>query len=204
MGLTPHKAQPLASGTSDRTLPFGTEEAKLLLSEERDLGNGLHVLIVDDDVHALERARKTLDDVGFTVSTTDIAENLESRIAMLAPDLVVVDVLMPGLSGEELSRLLRAHASDEHPRIVLLSPVPPNLLASLVDTRGALGIIHMKPGANLLEQLLAYTPALLEKQAPRGVQSARSVPVVSGTHRIGGEHAASDPSQLARTGGRRA
>jgi len=155
----------------------------------------LHVLVADDDVLSLDRIQKRLSLAGFRVSTTDLAHNLEGRIASQSPDLVLIDVLMPGLTSAELVRLLREHDGSNGPRIVLLSPVPPALLHSLVDTSGALAVMHSSASAQFLDELEALAEALAGANE-RGAASGHNVPLFSGTHRIDGS-GASDARQLA-------
>lgn len=173
----------------------------MLQRKERDQGNGLHVLVVDDDVHTLESVRATLTDAGYQVTSTDIAANLAARIAMLAPDLVLLDVLMPGLSGVDLSLLLKSHAGTDGPGIVLLSPIPPAVLNSLVDTNGALGVIHVDKKTSISALLEGVRELLATRTAP--VVTNRPAPNVSGTHRIGDVRVQQDSQEHSRTGGTR-
>lgn len=149
-------------------------------------------MVVDDDVRALDRIRRDLANAGVTVSIVDSAENLEARIANLAPDLVLIDVLMPELSGPRLSALLRAHAKGPR-RIVLLSPVPPRFLRSVVDTSGASGIVQVGKGS-IAEQLLAIAEKNGANPPERGPLT-RPATGASGTHRMGLRRA-TDPREL--------
>jgi DNA-binding response OmpR family regulator len=78
------------------------------------------VLIVDDDPDIVGVARRTLERAGFLVeSTTDPRSALEIA-QRCQPCLVLVDLMMPYIDGEELVRDLRAHL-DPPPRIALVS-----------------------------------------------------------------------------------
>jgi CheY-like chemotaxis protein len=157
----------------------------------------MHVLIVDDDVRSLERLQHGLSAAGFQVSTTDVAENLDSRIAIVGPDLVVLDVLMPGFSGQNLSRLLQGYTLDGDPRFVLLSPVPPNTLKALVDTSGAAAVVQVSDEPAFMDSLIALAHELLTGEYLPNIGD-RPTPLVSGTHRIGGERIVTDPRELAQ------
>jgi DNA-binding NarL/FixJ family response regulator len=173
----------------------------LSASEDHDLGRGLNVLVVDDDVHALELLQKSMAEAGFAVTVSDIAENLDARIAMLGPDLVLIDVLMPGLSTETLVSLLKLHPGEE-PRIVLLTPFPPTFLRTLFDTSCALGVIPTDKRSP--EAITADLVSLANTQRARSRQQP-SLPVFSGTHRVSGPGAsvATDPREQSRAGGSR-
>lgn len=66
-----------------------------------------HVLVVDDDERLRELLRRYLADHGFLVSTAGDAADARAKLASLDFDLIVMDVMMPGESGLELTRSLR-------------------------------------------------------------------------------------------------
>jgi two-component system, OmpR family, phosphate regulon response regulator OmpR len=66
-----------------------------------------HLLVVDDDARLLALLRRYLSDNGFRVTTAGNASAARSNLASFAFDLVVLDVMMPGESGLELTRSLR-------------------------------------------------------------------------------------------------
>ena len=73
------------------------------------------VLVVDDGPAELELMCRYLRDGGFTViSTTDAKDALEKAKSQ-KPDVVVTDVVMPGMSGFELCRSLKKN--EAHPAI---------------------------------------------------------------------------------------
>jgi DNA-binding response OmpR family regulator len=65
------------------------------------------VLIVDDDAGIREALRRGLDLQGFVVSEAPDGESALTEIAAAPPQVVVLDVVMPGLSGVEVVRRLR-------------------------------------------------------------------------------------------------
>lgn len=72
------------------------------------------VLLVDDFVDALEVWEMFLSAAGFTVLTaTDGVAGLETA-RTARPDVVVLDLQMPGLSGAEVARALRDDAATRH------------------------------------------------------------------------------------------
>ena len=66
-----------------------------------------HLLVVDDDARLRELLRRYLSDSGFRVTTAADAAEARSRLVSFAFDLVVLDVMMPGENGIELTRALR-------------------------------------------------------------------------------------------------
>lgn len=67
-----------------------------------------HILVVDDDTRLREALRRYLGQNGFLVSTAADAADARAKLAALAFDLLVLDVMMPGESGLDLCRDLTA------------------------------------------------------------------------------------------------
>jgi two-component system response regulator MprA len=78
-----------------------------------------HILVVDDDEQIRTPLRRLLALEGFSVATATDGEDALRRAAERFPDLVVLDVMMPGLDGIEVCRRLRA--SDARLCIIMLT-----------------------------------------------------------------------------------
>jgi signal transduction histidine kinase/CheY-like chemotaxis protein len=72
--------------------------------KERDV----KVLLIDDDLEALELLAKILEPLGFTVIKAKGGEEGIQLARQRGPDLVILDLLMPGLSGFEVVKVLKA------------------------------------------------------------------------------------------------
>ena len=66
------------------------------------------VLVVDDEPSILQLARLYLEREGFRVETASDGEAALEAAARLAPDLIVLDIMLPRLDGLEVCRRLRA------------------------------------------------------------------------------------------------
>ena len=84
-----------------------------------------HLLVVDDDARLRELLRRYLSDSGFRVTGAADASEARRQLAAFAFDLVVLDVMMPGESGLDLTRVLRADGSTK--------PIPVLLLTAMAD-----------------------------------------------------------------------
>lgn len=82
-----------------------------------------HILVVDDDNRLRELLRKYLTDHGYLVTTAADAQEARQRLAGLAFDLIVLDVMMPGESGLDLTRALRL--TDGVPILLLTAMAEP-------------------------------------------------------------------------------
>ncbi|MBK1787160.1 response regulator transcription factor [Prauserella cavernicola] len=65
------------------------------------------VLVVDDDETVRDVVRRYLEVAGFTVEQAGDGEQALARFAARPPDLVVLDVMMPGVNGLEVCRRMR-------------------------------------------------------------------------------------------------
>ena len=107
-----------------------------------------HILVVDDDRDMLALMANALRGAGHRVRTAEDGAEALRRIGLDAFDLVVCDVLMPGLSGRSFGRqladqpdhppLLFVSAADMAPGILpgafLRKPFPPEALVAVVTT----------------------------------------------------------------------
>jgi len=69
--------------------------------------NAPHILVIDDDSRIRSLLSRYLGEHGFRVTAAANAEDARRRLAGLAFDLLIVDVMMPGESGLDLTRSLR-------------------------------------------------------------------------------------------------
>jgi two-component system chemotaxis response regulator CheY len=79
------------------------------------------ILLADDSVTAQNMGRKILADAGYEVITVNNGSAALKKIAELKPDLVILDVYMPGYSGLEVCQRLKE--SQESARIPVLLTV---------------------------------------------------------------------------------
>lgn len=66
-----------------------------------------HILVVDDDGRLRDLLARYLSDNGFRVTTAADAAKARARMSALIFDLIVLDVMMPGESGLDLTESLR-------------------------------------------------------------------------------------------------
>jgi DNA-binding response OmpR family regulator len=78
--------------------------------------SGAHILLVEDEAKTAEWIRLYLDRAGMTVSLAADGRAALAEAARRPPNLVLLDVMLPGLSGFEVCRALR---SSEVPIILL-------------------------------------------------------------------------------------
>ena len=81
----------------------------------------IKILIVDDEPNQLELLSFNLSKAGYEVIRAEDGQSALDIIEDSHPDLVILDWMMPYLSGIELCRTLRARAETRHLPVILLS-----------------------------------------------------------------------------------
>ncbi len=126
----------------------------------------MHLLVVDDDTRIRELLSSYLSQNGFRVSSAGDAQEARAKMVSIAFDLLILDIMMPGESGLELSQSLRSEGealNREHVPILFLSA-----LASAQDRIKGL----MAGGDDYLskpfepQELLLRIQSILRRQVP--------------------------------------
>ena len=69
--------------------------------------NKIHILIVDDDNRIRSLLKEYLSENNYIISTSENAENAKIKLEHFKFDLIVLDVMMPGQNGYELTKEIR-------------------------------------------------------------------------------------------------
>ncbi len=124
-----------------------------------------HILIVDDDSRVTSALRRTLAYEGYSVS---VAENGERALALARtrqPELVILDLMLPGMNGLEVCRHLRA---DNQGASVLMLTARDAVADRVAGLETGADDYLVKPFA--LEELLARVKALLRRRSSPDVR----------------------------------
>ncbi|MDO8464455.1 MAG: response regulator, partial [Gallionella sp.] len=79
------------------------------------------ILVVDDDEFNLKLLKKMLSVEGHAVRTAASGEDALASVAEQLPDLVLLDVMMPGIDGFEVARQLKADARSRSIPIIMVT-----------------------------------------------------------------------------------
>jgi class 3 adenylate cyclase len=88
--------------------------------------NAAHILVVDDQPDNVQLLSDLLTLHGYTVETASGGQAALDAVARAVPDLVLLDVVMPGLSGLDVLRRLRADARLAMLPVVLVTALDPD------------------------------------------------------------------------------
>lgn len=79
------------------------------------------VLVVDDEPNILLSLEFLMQQAGFDVTTADDGESALERINAGLPDLLLLDISLPGISGFDVLERLRTAADTRHLPIIMLT-----------------------------------------------------------------------------------
>lgn len=82
--------------------------------------NGARILVVDDNPRNVAILKKILGR-SYTVATAASGEEALSSVSAFAPDLILLDIMMPGIDGYETCRRLRARPDLRQTKIIMVS-----------------------------------------------------------------------------------
>jgi len=99
------------------------------------------ILLIDDDPLILDTARRLLEHEGLAVVVYSEGFNATNFAARALPDLVLMDVNMPFLSGDSLVGLFKRHPALRDVPVVLFSSNEESQLRSMAKSVGAVGFI---------------------------------------------------------------
>ena len=80
-----------------------------------------HILVVDDDDRLRKLLERYLKEQGYAVSAAADTSQARELLALLKPDLMVLDVMMPGQTGLEFAYELEAKGTRSTPPILMLT-----------------------------------------------------------------------------------
>ncbi len=99
------------------------------------------IMVIDDDAKALSVAKRLLEAAGYEVVTTESPLRMPQLVQREKPDLVLLDIEMPALSGEHVLDFTTLFDFLRQTRIVLHSSKSEEELQSLVERSPAMGYI---------------------------------------------------------------
>lgn len=84
------------------------------------------VLVIDDEPEMLNLVKFTLEHAGFEVSTCDNGRSAWDTISQVKPDLLILDVMLPGIDGYSLQLKISKDDSTKNMPIIVLTALEPS------------------------------------------------------------------------------
>jgi DNA-binding response OmpR family regulator len=99
----------------DRTLSLGMNASAV------SVGSATRVLICDDDPLLTEMVEYWLKNRGFSVLTVNDGADAQEALVKFRPQLLVLDVMMPGMNGLQLLQQIKKDPETRHVQVVMLT-----------------------------------------------------------------------------------
>ena len=103
--------------------------------------NPRRVLIIDDTPATVDLAAYVLNAAAFVVQSTTDADSAMLQVQRFKPDLILMDIQMPGVDGLELTRRLKTDPSTRHIVVVAFTAFAMRGDEALVRAAGCDGYI---------------------------------------------------------------
>lgn len=130
-----------------------------------EVSSGRRVLILDDSELGREALAMGLQEQGFrTAVSADLAE-FARQVVLFEPDAIVADVMMPGLDGDDICRVLKRNFDLPTTPVVLVSTLPAHVLRARAELAGADGYVTKDEGTDELARVLEGLLARLNQPA---------------------------------------
>jgi DNA-binding response OmpR family regulator len=79
------------------------------------------ILVVDDDPNSRDIVQTFLTAKGYEVTTAEDGKDALAKLEEIKPKLVLLDVMMPGMDGWEVARVIKNHPDFGRTRVVMLT-----------------------------------------------------------------------------------
>ncbi|NDE08096.1 MAG: DNA-binding response regulator, partial [Chloroflexi bacterium] len=129
------------------------------------------VLVVDDDANITALLRRALTLEGYDVETSSNGPDANREIDRLSPDLVILDIMLPGYDGVEVLRRVRASKGDRNMVPVLLLTARDEVADRVRGLDTGADDYLVKPFA--IEELTARLRALRRRREPDNERTLR-------------------------------
>lgn len=120
---------------------------------------GKKILIADDSSMVRHLILKFLDGEGYDIVTTSDSADVVDLIHEINPDLVISDIMMPGMDGYTFVRHIRKEKTPESLPVIMMSTKNKETMEDLFVSYGISGYLQ-KPFEK--EQLIALIKKVLE------------------------------------------
>ena len=110
------------------------------------------VLIVEDSLTEMQLLTRYLQQIGLTVVSAGSGEEAQIKLNNQTPDLIVLDVILPGQSGFELCRELKANPNTSNIPVIICSTKGTNVDKMWGDMLGASAYLPKPVDPSLLIQ----------------------------------------------------
>ena len=137
------------------------------------------ILLVDDDVQLVRGLKTALEHYGYLVRAVERGAQAPDMALQFRPDLILLDVMMPGVDGWEILGQIRGNPPTEDIPVIMLT----GSSADSAKVKGfSLGADDYVTKPFSLQELRCRVDAVLRRTRPReSAEPEGSIPVLAGT-----------------------
>jgi CheY-like chemotaxis protein len=103
---------------------------------------GTKILVADDSPTVRHLIMKFLDGEGYEIVTTSDSANVVDLIDEINPDLVISDIMMPGMDGYTFLRHIRKEKSRDSLPVIMMSTKKREIMQDLFVSYGITGYLQ--------------------------------------------------------------
>lgn len=125
------------------------------------------VLVVDDEPDIRYLVRSVLETRGVEVVEADCGEECLQILEKFTPDLILLDIMMPGIDGWEVLRKIKGDDRHKSIQVAMLTSIDPTIDDMMRDEFDSLADYIMKPALHeeLLTKLGDYEKPVIKVRA---------------------------------------
>ena len=112
------------------------------------------ILILDDSAITLEMEKAVLEARGYPVAAASNLFEFQKQLDQFAPEIILTDLMMPDISGEDIVRVLKQDFHTERIPIVLFSSKSDAELEQIAEQAGADGFLSKSHGIEKLGDMV--------------------------------------------------
>ena len=117
------------------------------------------ILIVDDDRDHLVSVVQILEKAGYEVCLHSQSIGTSTVVMKFRPDLILLDIKMPGVTGDEMAQILQRNTIAKNIPIVFYSGLDEDSLYHLWLEHGVAGYIQKGDPAQLVKSIARFLPS---------------------------------------------
>ena len=114
-----------------------------------------HIVVVDDDKEIREIITFALGYHGFDVAAASNGSQLQSLLATRLPDLIMLDVMMPGQDGYQIFYRLRTDPLTRHIPVIIMTAHAEDIYARITHDLGAVHLTKPFHPLHMVEKVQA-------------------------------------------------
>ena len=99
------------------------------------------IAIIEDDQAISQMYRMKFENDGYEVETAENGKIGLELIKNMKPDIILLDIMMPEMTGDEMLKKLRQEPWGKHIKVLVLTNIGEQELPKLLKSLGILGII---------------------------------------------------------------